>query len=517
MKKKSFILGALLLLDTLAAFAKETQGDNHSPVPTTRSVFQEPSKQMLLDFEQYVQKSMRDWDVPGMAIGIVQGDKVIYTKGFGVKNLNSSDTIDADTIFQIGSVTKSFTAALTAMLVDEGKFHWNDKVSTYLPHFMLYDPWVTREFQVVDLMTQRSGLPSHAGDSLYLLGFDQAYIKHALRYIQPASSFRTQYSYVNVLFLYVADLIEKISGKSWDQNMKERIFIPLNMSNSSVDKQSFINAKNAASPHVKINDQIVPLNRDWPYVDWVYTAGPAGSVNSNVTDMMKWLSFQINNGKIIGQQIISENNMKFIHSPKTPITGSADGGNMFYAVGWVYRENNPLPIIWHDGEVTGMKSTVAFVPNAKVGIVILSNYATDLPELLAMRFFDQYFDKNLQDFSGDALAEINKVEQQNKSKELLPPKNPAAPLPLEKYSGNYFNQIYGNATISLENRHLVLKMGNQGMFKMNLSHWNHDIFQLYGSINSHEEKNGFIQFDVDASGNVKDFIIDVLEERFQKL
>ena len=276
MKKKSFIISALFLLNSIAASSAD-EPTNAAPTDSTIStIYPEPSKQMLQNFEQYVQKAMKEWNVPGMAIGIMQGNKVIYTRGFGVKTLGSDDPVNPDTIFQIGSITKSFTAALTAMVVDEGKLKWEDKVSDYLPDFILYDPWVTREFQVVDLMAQRSGLPPHAGDSLYILGYDRTYIKHALRYIQPVSSFRSQYSYVNVLFLYVADLVEKVLGKSWEQCVDERIFKPLEMSNSSVDMQSFVAAKNVASPHVKVNDKIISLNKDWPYLSWSYTAGPAG-------------------------------------------------------------------------------------------------------------------------------------------------------------------------------------------------------------------------------------------------
>lgn len=508
MKKNWFIICILLLLSTMAAFAADELNS---------STYPEPSKQMLQDFEQYVQKAMKEWNIPGMAIGIVQGDKVVYAKGFGVKTLGSDDPVDLDTIFQIGSVTKSFTAALTAMLVDEGKFKWDDKVSDHLPNFMLYDPWVTREFQVVDLMAQRSGLPSHAGDSLFKLGYDRAYITQVLRYIQPVSSFRSQYAYVNVLFLYVADLIKNVTGKSWEQNVVERIFKPLSMSNSSTDMQSFVTAKNVASPHVKVNSQIAPLSKDWPYFNWSYIAGPAGAINSNLSDMVKWLSFQVNNGKVKGKQLVSEANMNFTHSPKTPSLSSASGGNMFYSLGWVYQENNPLPIIWHDGEATGMKSTVAFIPKAKIGIVILSNSITDVPELLMLRFFDQYFGKKLVDYSGEILVETQKAEQQSKSQEPIPPKNPEAPLPLEKYAGNYSNKVYGNANISLVEGKLMLTMGNNGVFKMTLGHWDKDMFVLFGSLYSKDEKNGFIQFKVDPEGNVQSFTLDPLNEKFQKL
>lgn len=296
--------------------------------------------------------------------------------------------------------------------------------------------------------------------------------------------------------------------------MNERIFKPLRMSSSSVDMQPYVTAKNVALPHVKVNNKIVPLNKDWPYLNWSYTAGPAGSINSNLPDMLKWLSFQINKGKINDSQLVSETNMDFMHTPKTPMTSNPDGENMFYSLGWVYRENNPSPIIWHDGEVTGMKSTIAFAPNAKLGIVILSNSSTDIPEILAMRFFDLYFGKKLQDYSGEMLIEAQKIDSQNKDN---PPKNPSPPLPLEKYTGNYSNKIYGPLNISLVDGRLVVAMGNKGIFKMTLVHWDRDIFILYGSPTSSDEKNGYIQFEVDAFGNIGSFTIEPLNEKFQKI
>ncbi|OGT08751.1 MAG: hypothetical protein A2X78_02460 [Gammaproteobacteria bacterium GWE2_37_16] len=526
MKKIISFVGILVLLNTLTTFAANEPVKITTPapvatattVPTPPTTYPEPSKQMLTDFEQYVQKTMQDWNIPGMAIGVVQGDKVIYAKGFGVKALGSSDPVTPDTIFQIGSVTKSFTAALMAMLVDENKIRWNDKVTDYLPDFMLYDPWVTRDFQIVDLMSQRSGLPSHAGDQLYLLGYDRSYIKHALRYIQPSSSFRSQYTYLNVFFLNVADLIEKLSGKSWEQNVDERIFKPLAMTNSSVDMQSYVTAKNVALPHVKINDKVTLLPKDWPYFGWVYTAGPAGSINSNITDMVKWLSFQMNDGRIKDKQLISENNMNFMHSPITPTLSNPNGENMYYCLGWAYRENNPEPVIWHDGDVTGMKSTIAFTPKSKVGIIILSNFGTEMPELLAFRFFDQYFGKKLIDYSSAMLKESIQANQQMKKLEPVAPKKPRASLPLEKYTGNYVNKIYGVANISLVDGKLVIAIGNKGVFKMTLKHWDKDTFAAYGTLYSKKERNGFINFEVDLNGNIQNLaILAPLNEKFIKI
>ncbi|MDQ5986056.1 MAG: Protein flp [Syntrophus sp. SKADARSKE-3] len=219
----------------------------------------EQLKKILSDFDQYAAKARADWKIPGMAIGIVQNDRLIFAKGFGVKTVGGDDPVTKNTVFQIGSTSKAFTATLSAMLVDEGKLKWGDKVIDHLADFRMYDPWVTREFQVVDLMSQRSGLPPYAADALYIVGFDRPYIKKVLRHIKPVTSFRTTYAYQNGLWLVAADIIEKYTGKTWEQALKARIFEPLGMSDSSADKQSFVNAKDVSSLHALEGDKVTAL------------------------------------------------------------------------------------------------------------------------------------------------------------------------------------------------------------------------------------------------------------------
>ena len=174
---------------------------------------QETLQKILADFEAYAEQSRKDWGIPGMAISIVQGDKMIYANGFGVKKQGEDDPVNENTIFQIGSTSKAFTAALVAMMVDEGKLNWKDKVIDYLPDFMMYDPWVTREFLIDDVMAQHSGMPGYASDLLSFIGFDRKHIIHSICYIQPISSFRSEFAYMNNLFLVAAALVEEISGK----------------------------------------------------------------------------------------------------------------------------------------------------------------------------------------------------------------------------------------------------------------------------------------------------------------
>ena len=179
---------------------------------------------------------MRDWKVPGMSIAVVKGDKVVYAKGFGTKRAGMNRPVDADTIFQVGSTTKAFTVALMATLVDEGKADWDDRVIDHFPDFMMYDPWVTREFRVHDLFAQHSGMPFYAGDLQSFIGFDRDHIIHSMRYIKPVYSFRDKFSYVNNLFVAGAKVEEKLTGKTWETLMQERILTPLKMTRSSMDE-----------------------------------------------------------------------------------------------------------------------------------------------------------------------------------------------------------------------------------------------------------------------------------------
>ena len=471
----------------------------------------EKLQKILADFDQYASKARADWKIPGMAVGIVRDGKLIFTKGFGVKTLGGSDPVTTNTVFQIGSTSKAFTATLAAMLVDEGKFKWDDKVADHLADFRMYDPWVTREFQVVDLMAQRSGMPPYAADALYVFGFDRPYVKQALRHIKPVTSFRTQYAYQNGLWLVAADLIEKYTGKTWEQALQQRLFNPLGMSGSSADKQSFLQAKDVSSLHVLEGDKVVALPRNWEFLDWSYTAGPAGAINSNIVDMAKWLTFQMNNGKAGDKQLVSPVNMQVTRSPKTIVQMAGDvHKNIFYCLGWLYMEYSPYPLIWHNGG-TAMKTMVAFVPEQNIGIVILSNYVTDLPEILAFRFFDQYAGKPVKDSSAEALAKLEEMKKAQKAGKPVAPKNPVAAMPREKYVGDYYNDVYGKINISVVNGKLTLVIGPKKV-KIVLQHWDKDIFAAHWASDGPSEEPGFATFQVDPKGNVTGVTLDSLNQ-----
>ena len=466
---------------------------------------------MLADFDQYAAKARADWKIPGMAVGIVKDGKLVFAKGYGVKTLGGNDPVTENTLFQIGSTSKAFTSTLAAMLVDEGKFKWDDKVVDHDPDFRMHDAWVTREFQIADLMAQHSGMPAYAADALFFLGFDRAYIRHAIRHIKPVTSFRGSFAYVNNIWLVVAGIIERYSGKSWEQTLKERIFDPLGMSHSSADMQSFLNAQDVSSVHVAEGDMVVALPKNWEFLDWSYIAGPAGAINSTVGDMGKWLAFQMNNGKVGDKQLVSEANMQVLHSPKTIAGLSGEvHKNAFYCMGWIYMEHSPYPIIWHNGG-TQMKTMVAYVPEQKIGVVVLSNYVTGLPELLAFRFLEQYAGKPAKDLSAEGLAALDKTLKEKKAKKPIQPKNPLSPMPLENYAGNYANDVYGTITVSVVGGKLAAVAGPKKV-KITLNHWDRDAFAMRFPMPDDDLETGFASFHANPEGKVTGVTFESLNQ-----
>jgi len=455
---------------------------------------------MFAEFNNYAVKAMNDWQVPGMAVAIVQGNTVLFQKAYGVKKMDGADPVTLNTLFQIGSASKSFTTTLMAMDVSEGKYKWNDKVITHLPDFQMFDPWVTSEFQVVDLSAQHSGMPSYAADGAMVLGFDRAHIRHVIRYVKPIYSFRTTGTYVNNLFMVDGALVEKYSGKSWEDNIRERIFTPLGMTHSSMDRDSFINAPDVANLHHRIGERVVPLPMDWKFMNWPYNAGPAGGINSNIIDMVNYVRLHFNNGSFNGRQLIKEENAIFVHSPKTIGRPVPNQPMAYYCQGWQYREYNPHAIIWHNGETSGIKSIVAFMPEAKLGIVVLTNLdGTKVPESLAWKFFDLYFGHPARDWSAEELEKAKKARAQEEANRPTPPPDPEPPLSLDKYEGTYYNPVYEEVQVTRQMDQLLVTVGplQANIF---LRNWDGNTFMGSWDTFTVIEDIGLVSFEVNGAG-----------------
>ncbi len=433
-------------------------------------------QKVLAEFEPYAEKARQDWQVPGMAIAVVQGDKTVYAKGFGVKTVGGSDPVDKDTIFQMGSTTKAFTSALMGMQVDAKKVSWQDKVVDHLPDFQMYDPWVAKEFTVTDSMAQRSGLVGYAGDAQSFLGFDRAHLIRSLRYMKPVSSFRSQFAYQNGFWLVAGSIIEKVTGQSWEDNVKKRILEPLGMTSTTVDTVGFLAAPNVATMHATRDGKVVSLGTDRGYLDWLDVYGPAGSLNSNVVDYAKWVRLHLGDGTFEGKQLVSKESMDYIHAPKTIVGPTTFAEQNYYCQGWMYSELYPYPMLWHTGGTAGFTTNVVFVPKAKMGFIIVTNLeGSTLPMILAQKFYDMYFGNPARDWSGELLAKTQQAKAAGKPVER--PASPAPPRSLDVYTGTYHSEVYGDLVLSVDGDKLAGTIGPV-QAPLVLEPWDGDTFSL---------------------------------------
>lgn len=469
----------------------------------------------LQGFDDYVNKAIKDWDVPGVAIAVIKDDKVILAKGYGVRELGKTDPVTANTVFAIGSSSKAVTSAALAILVDEGKIKWNDPVSKYLPDFQLFDPYVTREMTVRDLLTHRIGL--ERGDRLwYATDYDRNEVMRRIRYLKPSSSFRSRFGYQNVMYLAAGQIIPAVTGKSWDDFLHERIFTPLGMNSTNTTITTFKNVKDLASPHVKVNDKVKPVS--YRLIDNI---GPAGSINSNVMDVAQWVRLNLNSGKFQDKQLISAANIKEMHSSQTiiPLEGLytsiySEAHFLNYGMGWFLSDYRGRKMVEHGGAIDGMRAAVSMIPEEKLGVVVLGNMnGSILVQMLANRVFDMFLVPGKEkDWSGDLLKVIKAAEAQGKAaaekREAERVKNTNPSLALEKYAGDYNDEMYGDAKITLENG--VLKTNFGPYYSGTLEHWHFDTFRVKWK--DEVQGQGFINFKLNSQGKVETMGIEGLAD-----
>jgi CubicO group peptidase (beta-lactamase class C family) len=287
------------------------------------------------EIEAYIADGMKAFDVPGLAIGIVANDKLIYAKGFGVRSKSGGQLVNSRTVFQIGSTTKAFLAATIAIMVDRGKLHWNDRVVDLDPGFQLKDPWVTREFRVHDLLAQRSGLPPYSNDALGILGLDRDALIRSLRYVEPVSSFRSTFAYTNMTHILAGRIEAKAMGASdWNAVLQQELLEPLGMQDSSYTAAAIEAAPEHATGYRWTPQGTVeaPFSQIFPY-----DFDGAGDLNSSVEDAAHWVRLQFGNGAFEVRRIVSAENLAVTRTPKVGISEKAA-----YAMGWVILQTAPL-------------------------------------------------------------------------------------------------------------------------------------------------------------------------------
>jgi CubicO group peptidase (beta-lactamase class C family) len=332
--------------------------------------------------DSLVNASMAAMPQAGVAVAVVRNGKVIHLKGYGVTSVESSERVDKNTLFAIASNTKAFTSVALAMLVDEGKLRWDDKVIDHIPEFRMYDPYVTAKFNIQDLLTHRSGLGLGAGDLMFFPDGGNYTIDDILRSFQyqtPVSPFRTKYDYDNLCYIVAGEVVARISGMTWDEFIQERIIKPLGMERSAAIFQNLTTSENIAYPHSSYKGEVKQLQR---HLKGDGSLGAAGGVYSSVSDMSKWLLMHLNGGKYgkdLSKQLISAQNYAEMWKPHTniafsvsPVT-SQKSHFIGYGLGWFITDVNGYIVIHHTGGTVGMLSSSLMVPELNIGIVVLTN------------------------------------------------------------------------------------------------------------------------------------------------
>ena len=470
-------------------------------------------------FDERIEALRKEVGVPGMAIAIVENGKVTLAKGYGVKKLGSPDPVGADTIFPTGSTGKAFTVADLAILVDQGKIDWDDKVIDHLPGFQMYDPWVTREMTIRDLLMHRSGLGLGAGDLLFVprSNLSRAEAVKRLRFIKPATSFRSGYAYDNVLYMVAGQLIEAVTGKTWEEFTAEHIFKPAGMLHSTGDDNVRFSTPDRAQPHARMNgglrgigDQEVLDERD----GIARNAAPAGGLAVSANDMARWLLVHLGGGKLPqgDKRLFSEDAHEQMWKPVLlqPITPLPAEFNvtqpMFhtYALGWDVQDYRGARLVWHGGAVLGFLTAVVLLPEKNVGFSIETNSEDrGLVRGLMYELLDHYLGLPKADWPGKLVAHWRKEMAEGLKKyqaEAATPAKVGPSLPAARYKGTYADPWYGNIEVGEANGTLTIDFKSTPRMGGALEHWQYDTF-----ITRFDDKAiepALVTFNLDADGKI---------------
>jgi CubicO group peptidase (beta-lactamase class C family) len=466
----------------------------------------------LTDLDTYVSTTMKTFDVPGVSVAIVKDGKIVVAKGYGLRKLGDPTAVDEHTMFGIGSNTKAFTSAALATLVDAGKLSWDDPVYQRLPGFVMYDPYVSHEMTIRDLVTHRSGMSIGEGDLLFWpqSTYTRDEIVYKLRFMKPASSFRSHFAYDNLLYMVAGQIIPAVTGTSWDDYIRQSIFVPLGMINSNTSTTAFKVGDNYAFPHSRVDGKLQVIA-----LEALDNVGPAGSINSCAADMAKWLQMQLNRGKFADRdgRLFSERQSREMWTPQTilpirnlpPPLASLKANFSAYSLGWFLRDYHGRKLISHTGGVAGFVSRVMLLPEENLGAVVLTNAeAGEAYDSILYHILDQYLSLAPTDWTA-TLKQLKDKENKDaaetmKTAEVARAANSKPSLPLDKYAGVYNDAWYGPITIRTESTGLVISFDHTPGMIGDLQPWQYDTFKAHWRRRTIED--AFVTFSLKPDGSI---------------
>ncbi len=438
----------------------------------------------VLALDKYIESSRGAWNVPGLAVTVVKDGRVVLAKGYGVREIGKKDLVDADTLFGCMSTTKAMTAVAVAMLVDEGKLSWDDKVIKHLPDFRLADPYVTNELRIRDLLTHNAGLGN--ADFLWALTpeIGAHEIVRRMRFAPQAYSLRGGFIYQNIMYLVAGKVIEKASGMSWDRFMIERIFAPLGMKNTFPSYEYHRNYKNRSSAHFEVKGKVRVIPED--SADPV---APAGAVWSTANDIAKWTDFMLGNTTVNGKQLLKPETYAELLRPQVVIPPN---GGFYptaaltkprwttYSLGWFQHDYRGQMVSFHTGSLDGRTAIIGLIPDKKIGVYVFGNLDhAEVRHALMYKVFDMFgFGDNSRDWSTDLKALYDGIKQRSDAainEALAKRKTGTKPsLPVEAYAGKYSDPFFGEVSVEVTGGKLRMIFGPSA--SADLEHWQFDSF-----------------------------------------
>lgn len=458
----------------------------------------------------YAEQQLSDYSVPALAIAIVDKDSLLFSQGFGLNNIEKDQAANSETLFGIGSISKSFTALAVGMLVSDGKMDWDDKVKKYLPYFELYDPYVSDNFTIRDLLTHRSGLKDVSGGSLwYHSDFSRKEIIKRMKYLKPVSGFREKTAYQNIMYLVAGEVVAAVSGMTYDAFIKSRIFDPLNMKHTvslAADREG---SQNIARPHIDYEGKKILIVQEKGD-----NLAAGGFIYSSANDMARYMRFMLNKGIVGKDTLIHAREMSEILKPQViyQISGPPLQNEFSsYGFGWWLTPKDGHKIVEHSGGIDGMSANLVMISDLNYGVIVLSNTSSPASFVITTNLIGKklgndemvkfsniikmYYDRNL--------VREEELKQKRKDSQI---KNTQMSLEAEKYTGTYRDKMYGDVYVSLENKELQLRFSHTPLFSGKLEHWHYDTFNMNWS--DPRVPDGFITFVLGSDGEVSELKID---------
>lgn len=438
----------------------------------------------IRDLDAYTAKAVADWNVPGLAIAVVKDGRIVFAKGYGVREVGRAAPVDTQTLFAIGSTTKAMTSASIGMLVDEGKLHWDDRVTKILPSFQLADPYVTREITIRDLLTHRAGL-GNADVLWYRTDNSPEEVIRRVRFADPEYSLRSSFIYQNIMYAVAGQVVAAASGMPWEQFVRARIFRPLGMPNTVPLLDSARRRSNVAAPHYRLGDTVRVVSN--ASVDAVASAG---AVWSSVADMARWMLFVLDSARVDGRRLLKPETFAEWLKPETMVTPAEFYPTArltkphwtTYAFGWFQEDYSGRMVDFHTGSIDGMVAIIGLIPDERLGVYVLANLDhAEVRHALMYRVFDAYLGNPPRDWSADLLTLYGGIRAASDSTRRraearrIPNTHPS--LSLDRYAGTYADSLVGDVTVTLENGKLRLRTSSS--HAGTLEHWEYDTFRLH--------------------------------------